>query len=253
MKGTEQESNLTFKLIGDRGVLVELGSDINPEINRDVRNLWVALEKEDIEGTQDIIPGYCSLLVYYDFSDINSEELIERIRETVSKLSEIELPPPKVYNLPVLYGGEAGPDLDFVAEKNELSAQEVIDVHTSRKYLIYMIGFAPGFPYLGGMSEEIATPRLQEPRTKTPARSVGIAETQTGVYPLESPGGWRLIGRTPVELFTPEVDPPVLLEMGDYVKFFQVSKERYQNIREEEKDGIYEVEVRELEGEEDVN
>lgn len=253
MKGTEQESNLNFNLIGDRGVLVERGSEINPEINKTVRNLWIALEKEDVEGTQDIIPGYCSLLIYYDFSVVNSEKLIEKIRETASKLSDIELPPPKVYNLPVLYGGEAGPDLDFVAEKNELSTREVIDVHTSRKYLVYMIGFAPGFPYLGGMSEEIATPRLQEPRTKTPARSVGIAETQTGVYPLESPGGWRLIGRTPVELFTPEEEPPVLLEMGDYVKFFKVSKERYQNIREEEIDGVYEVEIRELEGEEDAN
>lgn len=111
---------------------------------------------------------------------------------------------------------------------------------------------APGFPYLGGMSEKIATPRLSEPRTKTPARSVGIAETQTGIYPLKSPGGWRIIGRTPLELFTPNEEPPVLLEMGDFVKFFQVSKEKYDEIREEEKNGDYKVKITKVSEENDV-
>jgi inhibitor of KinA len=237
---------LTFKPIGDKAILVELTREIDPETNRKVRNLWAALEKESVDGVGEIVPGYCSLLVYYDPSEIRSDGVIATIEDVVEKITEIELPPPKVYHLPVLYGGEMGPDLNFVGEENDLTPQAVVDVHTSREYLIYMIGFSPGFPYLGGMSEEIAAPRLPDPRTVTPARSVGIAETETGVYPVESPGGWRIIGRTPVELFTPDQDPPVLLEMGDFVKFYQISEDRYEEVRESVEQGSYEVEVTEM-------
>jgi inhibitor of KinA len=249
MKASTQWADLTFEPIGDKAILVELTREIDPDTNRKVRNLWAALEKEPIDGLGEIVPGYCSLLVYYDPSEIRSDALRAEIEAVVEKITEIELPPPKVYHLPVLYGGEDGPDLDFVADENDLTPQEVIDVHTSREYLIYMIGFSPGFPYLGGMSEDIAAPRLPDPRTVTPARSVGIAETETGVYPVESPGGWRIIGRTPVELFTPQEDPPVLLEMGDYVKFYRISEDRYGEIREAVEQGSYEVEITELEDE----
>jgi len=249
MNERTQWADLTFEPIGDKAILVELTREIDPETNRKVRNLWAALEKEPIDGLGEIVPGYCSLLVYYDPSEIRSVGLQTAIEDVVEKITEIDLPSPQVYHLPVLYGGEMGPDLDFVAEENDLTPQEVVDIHTSREYLIYMIGFSPGFPYLGGMSEEIATPRLPDPRTVTPARSVGIAETETGVYPVESPGGWRLIGRTPVELFTPEEDPPVLLEMGDFVRFFEISEDRYEEIRGAVDDGTYEVEITEVEDE----
>jgi inhibitor of KinA len=248
-----QWAELTFEPIGDKAILVEFTREIDPETNRKVRNLWAALEQEDVDGIEEIVPGYCSLLVYYDCTEIRSEALQGKIEALAEKITRIELPPPKVYHLPVLYGDEMGPDLDFVADTNDLTTEEVIDVHTSREYLIYMIGFSPGFPYLGGMSEEIAAPRLSDPRTVTPARSVGIAETETGVYPVESPGGWRLIGRTPVELFTPSEDPPVLLDMGDYVKFYEISRDRYEEIREAVERGTYEVEITELEDEVHVN
>lgn len=250
MTGRTEWDDVTFDPVGDAAILVELTREIDPAINRRVRNLWTALETEAIDGVEEIVPGYCSLLVYYDASVVRAEPLITAIETVVDKLTDIELPPPKVYHLPVLYGGEVGPDLGFVAEENGLTPQDVIDIHTSREYLIYMIGFAPGFPYLGGMSEEIAAPRLPDPRTVTPARSVGIAETETGVYPVESPGGWRLIGRTPVELFTPDEEPPVLLEMGDYVTFFEVSADRYEEIRDAVERGTYEGRITEVEGDE---
>jgi inhibitor of KinA len=239
--------DLTYKPVGDTALLVEFTREIDPEISGKVRTLWTAMETEGIDGVEEIVPGYCSLLVYYDSSIVRSDGLRAAIEDVVGRIEELELPPPKVYHLPVRYGGEMGPDLEFVAEENGLTPEEVVEIHTEQKYLIYMIGFSPGFPYLGGMSEEIATPRLSDPRTVTPARSVGIAETETGVYPVESPGGWRLIGRTPVELFTPTEDPPVLLEMGDYVKFYAVSEERYDEIRDAVNRGAYEVEITEVE------
>jgi inhibitor of KinA len=134
--------------------------------------------------------------------------------------------------IPVCYGGEYGPDLEAVAEYHHLSTSEVVEIHSKEEYLVYMIGFAPGFPYLGGMSEEIATPRRHSPRLSIPEGSVGIAGMQTGVYPISTPGGWQLIGRTPLELFCPNENPPTLLQSGDIVKFVPISLEEYQANKE---------------------
>ncbi|MGV3465566.1 MAG: 5-oxoprolinase subunit PxpB, partial [Heyndrickxia sp.] len=133
----------------------------------------------------------------------------------------------RVVEIPVCYGGDFGPDLETVASMNGLSTEEVIQIHSSAEYTVYMIGFAPGFPYLGGMSEKIATPRLPSPRLKIPERTVGIAGNQTGVYPIETPGGWQLIGRTPIKLFRPQDEVPSLLHAGDKVRFKPISYEEY--------------------------
>ena len=141
--------------------------------------------------------------------------------------------------IPTLYGGEAGPDLEFVAGHNQLTPAEVVRIHSSVPYRIYMIGFTPGFPYLGGMSEKIAAPRLKTPRTKIPAGSVGIAGTQTGLYPVESPGGWQLIGRTPLQVFDPRSEQPFIYSAGDFLQFQPVSATEYESIRQDVERGVY--------------
>ena len=157
----------------------------------------------------------------------------------MGSLYNIEIPPPTVIQIPVLYGGEMGPDIQNVAEHNGKTVEEVIQIHTSEEYLIYMIGFIAGFPYLGGMSKEIATPRLKSPRVKIDGGSVGIAGEQTGVYPVDSPGGWQLIGRTPLKLYDAEREKPVLLEAGQYIKFKSVTPEEYDAILKAVEDGSY--------------
>ena len=141
------------------------------------------------------------------------------------------IPNPRIINFPTVYGGHFGPDLDYVAQHNGLTAEDVIKLHSNTNYLVYMLGFAPGFPYLGGMSDKIATPRLETPRTVIPAGSVGIADLQTGIYPSATPGGWRLIGRTPLKLFDESRQPPVLVEPGDYIKFIAINQAEYESIQ----------------------
>ena len=146
-------------------------------------------------------------------------------------------------HIPMAYGGEHGPDLGDVADHNGLSPQDVIDIHSGTGYRVFMLGFAPGFPYLGGMDERIACPRLQTPRVRVPAGSVGIAESQTGVYPNDSPGGWRIIGRTPVKLFDPNAEPPAAILPGSKVVFDPVSESEYQSIAGEVESGNYKIEI----------
>ena len=147
----------------------------------------------------------------------------------------------EIIEVPVLYGGEYGPDIENIASHNNLSVEEVIKIHTSGEYLVYMLGFTPGFPYLGGMDKRIATPRLTTPRTKIPAGSVGIAGEQTGLYPIESPGGWQLLGRTPLNFFDPMKENPFIVTSGQYIKFTAISKKEYDEITEQVKNGTYTV------------
>jgi KipI family sensor histidine kinase inhibitor len=224
-----------FLLAGDRGFLVEFGADIDPEINRKVREIFLSLDKMPIEGVTEVIPTYRSLLIFYDPARTNPERLKEAVLERERRVDKLEIPPPETTDIPVAYGGEFGPDLEFVAEHNGLSPEEVIEVHTSGNYLIYMIGFTPGFPFLGGLSERIFTPRLEKPRQLVPAGSVAIANNQTGIYSIDSPGGWQLIGRTPVKLYDPTRSAPILLKPGDYLKFKRISKEEFEEITERDK------------------
>ena len=232
-----------FRLGGDRALYIEVGDAISPEVNRRVKGLLDAIDEAAIEGVEALSPTYRSILVYYDPLKIPLEELKQRLSDLGRALPEASTSEARTFEIPTLYGGEFGPDLDFVASHTGLSPEEVIRIHAGTDYLVYMVGFNPGFPYLGGMSEKIAAPRLETPRVKIPAGSVGIAETQTGIYPLESPGGWRLIGRSPLKMFDPSRDPPALVEAGDLVRFVSVDEARYREIQGEVEVGRHRVTI----------
>ncbi len=234
--------NPIFLPAGDKSIVVELGDAISPEINRKVRSLTDALEQGGIPGIFDFLPTYRSVLVYYDPLKISALLLESEIRRLVATAEETITDARHVVHIPTLYGGDMGPDIAFVAQHNSIDEQEVIRIHSSTDYLVYMMGFSPGFAYLGGLDERLATPRLQSPRTEIPAGAVGIAETQTGVYPVASPGGWQLIGRTPLNLFDPMRERPVLLSAGDYVRFVPIdSPELYEDIRQQVESGEYQI------------
>jgi len=217
---------------GDKAIFVEFGDAIAPELNRRVRNLMLTVQDKKISGVIETVPTYRSLLVYFDPRQISAKKLRETLYSLTQPLAESGLPKPKLIKIPTAYGGEYGPDLEFVAAYNGLSVPEVVEIHIGTPYLIYMIGFVPGFPYLGGMSPRIVTPRLETPRAKIIAGSVGIAGNQTGIYPVESPGGWRLIGRTPLKLFDPSREPPALFQAGDYLTFVSITPEEFSSIKE---------------------
>lgn len=227
-----------FLMQGDRGMVIEFGQEIHHQYVEQVRLLMVAMEEARIRGVDELIPTYRSLLVRYQPLRIDFYELQEKVELLLQETNRV-LAPAFVTDIPVCYDEEFGPDLLDVANHAKCSAEEVIQIHTSADYLIYMLGFTPGFPYLGGLSEKIACPRLSKPRTAVPAGSVGIAETQTGIYPLLSPGGWRIIGKTPLRLFDPQIEPPVLLRAGDYLRFVPISREEYLEISKQVESGFY--------------
>jgi len=206
-------------IAGDHALVVEYGPTIDETINRRVRALTGALAAKAVPGVVEVVPTYRSAMVHYDPDAITPAALREAILDADRHVDEVALPASRVIEIPTAYGGRFGPDLDAVAAETGLSPREVIEIHHSRDYLVYMMGFMAGFPYLGGLSPRIAVPRLASPRTKVPAGSVGIALGQTGIYPTDSPGGWRLIGWTPVRIFDATHEPPVLFEAGDYIRF----------------------------------
>ena len=218
---------------GDRGLVVEFGTQVDVSINNQVRALALALDAARIPGLLEVVPTYRSLGVQYDPAKIGAEELRVRIENALTVLDPSQLPPPKVVRLPTCYGGEFGPDLPFVVEHTNLSEAEVIRLHSQTPYHVHMIGFTAGFAYLGGLPEQLHTPRLPSPRTKTPRGAVGIGGSQTGAYSAETPGGWRLIGRTPVPLFDPTQDPPTPMVAGDTVQFVAIEREEYDRLERE--------------------
>ena len=212
-----------FLPAGDDAIVVELGDAISPAINRRVRSLSLALENGSVPGVFDFLPTYRSVLVYYDPLSASPDAVQSQIARLLQSPDAEAAANPRVALIPTLYGGDMGPDIGFVAAHAGITEQEVVDIHSATDYLIYMMGFSPGFAYLGGLDEHLTTPRLESPRTEIPAGAVGIAESQTGVYPVASPGGWQLIGRTPLRLFDPARNPPALLSAGDYVRFTPIA------------------------------
>jgi KipI family sensor histidine kinase inhibitor len=208
--------------------LIEFGDSINLKINQKVTALERAIVKAELSEVEELVPTYRSLLVRYDSLKTSYERLVFRIKEIGENLdgssSRIDV---KEIQVPVVYGGEYGPDILNVANYHGLTEQQVVKLHSEREYRVYMIGFVAGFPYLGTVPDEIATPRLETPRLKVPAGSVGIAEKQTGIYPCEAPGGWQIIGRTPISLFNPLRRPPAILESGDTVKFEPITEQEF--------------------------
>ena len=204
---------------GDAAVLVAWEARLDPALNAHAQALAGLLAARPWAGLGEAVPGYCTLLVHYDPAQLTYAEVAEHVRAVLIESAALEAPPGRLVEIPVRYGGEAGPDLEAVAEHAGLSPAEVVRAHAGREYRVYLMGFTPGFAYLGELDERIAMPRLAAPRLRVPAGSVGIAGRQTGLYPLESPGGWRVIGRTAVTVFDPAAAAPFLLAPGDRVRF----------------------------------
>lgn len=214
---------MTFKPgivpLGDSALLVQFGEEIDLAVNRSVHMLASLLDASPLEGLIETVPAYGTLLVHYDPLVLSDRQLREWLRGKLEQVEEATATKPRQILVPVQYGGEYGVDLDFVAEYHRLSIEEVIRIHSESTYTVYMMGFTPGFPYMGKLDDAIRTPRLETPRTRVPAGTVAIAGSQTGIYPIDSPGGWRLIGYTPLRLFDPEADFPFLFSPADEVRF----------------------------------
>lgn len=242
----------TISPVGDCAISIDFGQVIDPKINRHIRQTIERIQELKLDGITELVPTYCSLLIQYDamlysYSDICN--LMDPLLEPSATDDANERV--TVVEIPTVYGGEFGPDLGFVASHNNLSEDEVVSIHSGTDYLVYMLGFIPGFTYLGGMDPRIATPRLSSPRTLIPAGSVGIAGEQTGTYPSDSPGGWQIIGRTPVTMYDMSKEQAALLSAGDYVRYVPIDEAEYNRIKALGSDyvpSMYEVEVGELRG-----
>lgn len=230
---------IQIRPLSDSALVIQVGEGINEEIHKKIKYIVNLLEKHPFEGFVEAVPAYNSVTVYYNTIDVYFSNLengvtlpYENVKTKILSLMNqshiAETVQDRVVKIPVFYGGEMGPDLEFVAAYHGLTPNEVIAIHSSVKYLVYMLGFAPGFPFMGGMDKQIATPRKETPRLAIPPGSVGIAGNQTGIYPLETPGGWQIIGRTPSRLFLPEQSPPTLLQPGDRIQFVPISLEEWE-------------------------
>ena len=242
----------TISPVGDCAISIDFGQVIDPKINRHIRQIIEQIKDLQLDGIIELVPTYCALLVQYDamvysYSDICrilEPTLQESVTDSANELVTI-------IEIPTVYGGEFGPDLGFVASHNHLSEAEVVSIHSGTDYLVYMLGFIPGFTYLGGVDPRIATPRLSSPRILIPAGSVGIAGEQTGTYPSDSPGGWQIIGRTPVTMYDMSKEQAALLRAGDYVRYVPIDENEFHRIKSlgmEYIPSIYEIESGDLRG-----
>ena len=242
----------TISPVGDRAISIDFGQVIDPKINRHIRQTIERIKELQLEGIIELVPTYCALLIEYDAMVYSYSEICNIIEPTLDEgMTNTTNELVTVVEVPTVYGGEFGPDLSFVASHNHLSEDEVISIHSGTDYLVYMLGFIPGFTYLGGMNPRIATPRLSSPRTLIPAGSVGIAGEQTGTYPSDSPGGWQIIGRTPVTMYDMAKAQAALLNAGDYVRYVPIDESEFHRIKALGTDYvpvIHEVEVGDLRG-----
>lgn len=239
--GTSASGGVRFQVASDHALIVyfdslatksgakapHLQNQITIEAHERVRRLLRLVELEPIAGVRNLHPAYCSLLIKFDAMKLRHEELGDILRGYIGRMEEMALPEPRLVEIPVCYGEEFGPDLKDVAELHGMTTERVIELHAAATYLVYFLGFVPGFAYLGEVAEELATTRLATPRRSVPAGSVGIAGRQTGVYPVGTPGGWRLLGRTPVKMFQPDRAEMSLLVIGDRVRFVPISREQF--------------------------
>lgn len=219
--------------MGDQALIVEFGNRIDPAISGHIAALAQRLRESRPIGVVDIVPAYSTLALHYDPAAVGAgtspyEALAETIGIWLKTQSVETLLAGRMIEIPVCYGGAFGEDLEALARGRGLSADEVIAIHSGADYHVHMLGFVPGFAYLGGLDARLATPRRDSPRPRVPAGSVAIGGTQTGVYPLDTPGGWQIIGRTPLQLFKPDAMPPNLLNAGDAVRFVPISVQEFE-------------------------
>lgn len=230
-----------FLTCGDCAVTVAFAQEIREDTNRKIRYLAKKLQNAGIHGLQETVPTYCSLTVYYEPLVLSRRKLEHQILHFLAAYQPDTAEKKRIFQIPVCYEGEFAPDMEDVCRLTGLSREQVIALHSSVDYLIYMLGFLPGFPYLGGMDPRLEVPRLDSPRTRIPAGAVGIGGKQTGVYPLASPGGWRLIGRTPAVIYDPNREKPIVYEAGDYIRFCPISTDEFRRIQESGQTEIREV------------
>jgi inhibitor of KinA len=224
---TSAAGDAQFQRASDQSLLIYFGQQITRNAHERVRKLLHLLEAEPLEGIRNLHPGYCSVLVKFDALRWRHQELQDILSEYLARLGDITLPEPRQVEIPVCYGGQHGPDLDDVSAIHQIKPEQVIHLHSSTTYLVYFLGFVPGFAYLGELPLALVTPRLPTPRRSVPPGSVGIAGTQTGVYPFATPGGWRLLGRTPVSMFRSDRKELSLVSIGDRVRFLPISPEKF--------------------------
>ena len=205
--------------LGDSALLIQLGDEIDIVINQHVHNLASLINASSLDGIIETVPAYGTLLIHYDPLNLTYSDVRAWVSGKLAQIQEVNARKPRQLEIPVRYGGEYGMDLQFVADYHHLQLEDVIRIHSKRTYTIYMMGFTPGFPYMGKLDDAIITPRLETPRTRVPAGTVAIAGSQTGIYPIDSPGGWRLIGHTSLRLFDPAAESPFLFSPGDQVRF----------------------------------
>jgi inhibitor of KinA len=216
-----------FQCASDQSLLVYFSQQITLDAHQHVVRLLRLLELEPVAGIRNLHPAYCSLLIKFDALKLRHSELEAILWSYLDRLEDVRLPEPRQLEIPVCYGGDYGPDLNGVSAMHGMTPAQAIELHASATYRVYFLGFVPGFAYLGEVPEALATPRLATPRRRVPPGSVGIAGSQTGVYPFATPGGWRLLGRTPFSMFRPDRNAMSLLFIGDRVRFMPISPERF--------------------------
>lgn len=237
----------SFLQNGDSAVTVQFKNEISKEVNSYVTSLCAEIENNKIKGVIEYIPTFCSVSVLYDCTLISAKKLISKLEKIIKNIKITTSRKAKLYEIPVCYDDCFALDMGNVCEHSHLTREEVIARHSGRDYLIYMLGFLPGFAYLGGMDEALATPRLDSPRSEIFEGAVGIGGEQTGIYPVASPGGWQLIGKTPVKVYDKERENPILYSSGDYIRFVPVSLAEYDQIETQINTGTYCVKVTEVE------
>ena len=225
---------------GDSAINIVVANAISPEASALVRNAAARIQAAGIAGIEDIVPTFCAVMVAYNPEIISYEELVSAIHANLDGLSAQGAETGKTIVIPVCYGGQFGPDLDHVAQFHGITPDEVVRLHTEPTYLIAMLGFLPGFAYLGGLNPKLETPRLEVPRVRIEAGAVGIGGAQTGIYPLPSPGGWQIIGRSPLRPYDAERDPAFLYAAGDSIKFESITADEYAAIEAALANGTYE-------------
>ncbi len=240
--------NMEYRLqaVGDSAVKIQAAGEVTEYMNAQIRSICNKLEQASISGVIEWVPAYNSVTIYYQPIDISFQRITKKLQEMLTNLSIRTTSSVRTVHVPVCYGEKYGPDLEYVAAYNRLTPDDVVAIHQKPAYLIYMIGFLPGFPYLGGLDKQIATPRRKEPRPSIVKGSVGIAQEQTGVYPVSSPGGWNIIGRSPLQLFNPyNKQAPFLFKNGDRIQFYAISENDYSYIFNLVEAGDFNVSIKE--------
>lgn len=236
----DQLPSYKFSALGDNAIVIDFGNTIDEQINKLVHSVFYQLQNDPVPGMIEAIPAYSSLTIFYDVFLIRNalpnqnltvfDWICECLKKYISNQNIGTGDPDLLIDIPVCYDKEFGPDLDFIAAQNNIAVEEIIHLHSSAVYRVYMLGFLPGFAYMGLVNEKISSARKQQPTPVEPG-SIGIAGRQTGIYPFRSPGGWQIIGRTPLKLFNKEKVNPVLFKSGDHVKFHSITIDEFNYLR----------------------